>query len=133
MTLQRTANALTLLGIAFILYIGLNYLIDPHGFVTGFGLPESAWPTGDATAFMNLKGVRDLGSGIVLLALLLARQPKALGWALLAVTFVPIGDATTVLVYDGSLAAALGIHLATAAVVALTGVLQLLVAKRRAN
>ncbi|MGX1807735.1 DUF4267 domain-containing protein [Nocardia sp. NPDC055321] len=121
MTLHRINTALTLAGVAFILYIGLNYLLTPETFAAGFGLPE--WPTGDAVAFMNLKGVRDTAFGVAILALLAFRQRFALGITMLATTLVPLGDMITVLSYDGSTSAAFGIHGFTAALVALTGAL----------
>lgn len=118
-TTRRLATALSLIGAAFILYIGISYLIAPESIATGFGLPE--WPTGDAVAFMNLKGVRDTVSGIIILALLALGQRFALGITMLAMALVPIGDMTTVLAYDGSPAAAFGIHGLTALLVALAG------------
>ncbi|MFF2556199.1 DUF4267 domain-containing protein [Nocardia sp. NPDC058058] len=123
MNISRIATALSLIGAAFILYIGISYLITPQTIATGFGLPE--WPHGDATAFMNLKGVRDTASGILIIALLAAGQRYALGITLLVVALIPLGDMTTVLSYHGSTAAAFGIHGFTAALVILTGALLL--------
>ncbi|MEU0541537.1 DUF4267 domain-containing protein [Nocardia sp. NPDC005978] len=119
MTLSRINTALTLAGAAFIFYIGLNYLITPETFAAGFGLPE--WPTGDAVAFMNLKGVRDTASGVLILALLATGQRFAMGVTMVAMSLVPIGDMLTVLSYHGSTATALGVHGFTAALVLLTG------------
>jgi hypothetical protein len=123
MTLSRIATALSLIGAAFILYIGINYVVAPEAIATGFGLP--AWPTGQAAAFMNLKGVRDLVSGLVILALLATRQRYALGVVTLVIALVPVGDMLTVLRWNGSTAAAFGIHGLTAALVAVTGALLL--------
>lgn len=123
MTLKRIATALTIVGTAFAIYLGLSDLIMPHDFVKGFGLPE--WPQGDAIAFIKIKGARELGMGAALVALLLARQHRALGWTMLAFALSPALDAMVVLGYNGSVAAAFGMHLATAAVMAVTGVLQL--------
>lgn len=120
-TTRRIATALSLLGAAFILYIGINYLIAPESIATGFGLPE--WPTGDAVAFMNLKGVRDTVSGILVLVLLALGQRFALGVTMLALALIPLGDMTTVLSYGGSTATAFGVHGLTAVLVGLTGVL----------
>lgn len=122
-TTRRLANALSLIGAAFILYIGISYLIAPESTATGFGLP--AWPTGDAAAFMNLKGVRDTVSGILILALLALGQRFALGVVMLVVALIPIGDMATVLAYDGSATAAFGIHGLTALLVGITGLLLL--------
>ncbi|HTJ83020.1 MAG TPA: DUF4267 domain-containing protein [Polyangiaceae bacterium] len=123
MTLSRIATPLSLIGAAFILYIGINYVVAPEAIATGFGLP--AWPTGQAAAFMNLKGVRDLVSGLVILALLATRQRYALGVVTLVIALVPVGDMLTVLRWNGSTAAAFGIHGLTAALVAVTGALLL--------
>ncbi|MGY2061235.1 DUF4267 domain-containing protein, partial [Nocardia gipuzkoensis] len=83
------------------------------------------WPHGQAMAFGNLKGVRDTAFGILTLTLLLTRQRFALGTAMLATAFVPIGDMITVLSYHGSTATALGVHGLTAALVIASGALLL--------
>ncbi|MFD5174433.1 DUF4267 domain-containing protein [Nocardia sp. NPDC058379] len=119
MTVSRTATALSALGAAFILYIGLSYLITPETIATGFGLPT--WPQGDAVAFLNLKGVRDTVSGLLIIALLATRQRFALGITMLVLALIPAGDMLTVLSWDGSPAAAFGIHGFTAVLVALAG------------
>ncbi|MFF2088784.1 DUF4267 domain-containing protein [Nocardia sp. NPDC058176] len=124
MTTQRIATALSLIGALFIIYVGLSYLIAPVTTASGFGLP--AWPDGDAAAFLNLKGVRDTVSGLLLIALLAARQRFALGIVTLVIALIPLGDMITVLSWHGSTAAAFGVHGFTAALVALTGVLLLL-------
>ncbi|CAM4493736.1 DUF4267 domain-containing protein [Nocardia ninae] len=119
MTTSRIATTLSLIGAAFILYIGLSYLISPDTIAPGFGLP--AWPNGEATAFMNLKGVRDTVFGVLILVLLAAKQRYALGIATLVIALVPVGDMLTVLAWNGSPAAAFGIHGLTAALVFLAG------------
>ncbi|MEV6338373.1 DUF4267 domain-containing protein [Nocardia vinacea] len=121
MTISRIATALSLIGAVFILYIGISYLVTPETIATGFGLPE--WPKGDAVAFMNLKGVRDTVSGLIILVLLATGQRYALGIVTLVIALIPIGDMLTVLSWGGSTAAAFGIHGLTAALVAVTGVL----------
>lgn len=121
MNTSRIATALSLIGAAFILYIGISYLVAPEAAATGFGLPQ--WPTGEAAAFMNLKGVRDVACGALILALLATRQRFALGVGMLVLALIPIGDMATVLSYSGSAAAAFGIHGLTAGLVVLTGLL----------
>ncbi|MGF0317132.1 DUF4267 domain-containing protein [Nocardia fluminea] len=123
MTTSRIATALSLLGGLFIIYVGINYLIVPETTAAGFGLP--AVPEGDAVAFLNLKGVRDVVSGLVILGLLATKQRFALGVAMLANSLTPFGDMATVLSWHGSTATALGVHGFTAVLVALAGVLLL--------
>lgn len=121
--MKRLATVLATLGGLFIIYIGLSYLLAPQTSASGFGLPS--WPQHEGTAFLAVKGVRDTASGLVILALLLTGQRKALGWAMLALTFVPTGDMLIVLSHHGSAGTAYGIHGLTAAAVALTAVLLL--------
>ncbi|MEV6522436.1 DUF4267 domain-containing protein [Longispora sp. NPDC051575] len=116
--MKRLATGLAVLGALFILYIGISYLLNPVGTATGFGVPT--WPTHDGTAFLAVKGVRDIASGLVILALLLTGHRRALGWAMLALTFVPAGDMVIVLSEGGSRAVALGVHGLTAVAVAVT-------------
>ncbi|MFD3506323.1 DUF4267 domain-containing protein [Nocardia sp. NPDC058666] len=129
MTTSRIATALSLLGGLFIIYVGLSYLIVPEATAAGFGLP--AVPEGDAVAFLNIKGVRDIVSGLVILGLLAFKQRFALGIAMLATALTPFGDMTTILSWNGSTATALGVHGFTAILVALAGVL--LIRERRVS
>ncbi|GAA2093971.1 DUF4267 domain-containing protein [Kitasatospora saccharophila] len=118
--LATVFTALVALGIG---YIGISFLVSPESTASGFGLP--VWPQGEAAAFLNLKGIRDLVSGLVPLALLLTGHRRALGWALLAESVTPFGDAVTILARHGSTATAFGVHFATAVFVVVTAVLLL--------
>ncbi|MFI1383972.1 DUF4267 domain-containing protein [Embleya sp. NPDC020886] len=118
MNVRNLTTTLAALGGLFILYIGLSFLIAPQSSASGFGLPS--WPEHEGTAFLAIKGVRDLGTGLVLFALLLTGHRRALGWAMLAMSFIPAGDMVIVLSNEGSTGKALGIHGLTAVLVALT-------------
>jgi hypothetical protein len=119
MTSTKLANGLAILLALAIIGIGLGYLIAPHSLAPGFGLP--AWP--EDTGFLAVKGIRDIMSGLVVLALLAAGQRRALAIALAVVAIVPAGDMVIVLSHSGSPGAAFGIHGATAAVVLATAFL----------
>lgn len=95
-----------------IISVGVRYVVDPGAIVGGFGVPD---PPSSSDPFLRVKGVRDIGSGAIALALLATRQDRALGWALLASSVMPIGDALIVLSHGGSPATALGVHGLTAA------------------
>jgi hypothetical protein len=123
MSLKRLATVLSVVGGLFIFYVGISYLLTPQSTASGFGLPT--WPTDEGTGFLAVKGVRDIGSGLVIFTLLLTGHRRALAWVMLATAFVPLGDMTVVLTHHGSTAAALGIHGATAAAVLLTAALLL--------
>ncbi|MFC9894009.1 DUF4267 domain-containing protein [Nocardia sp. NPDC127579] len=121
MNLARIATICTLIWAAFIIYVGVGFLIAPESVAPGFGLP--AWPEGEAVAFSNLKGARDITFGLAGLALLAAGQRYALGIATLVFAVAPIGDMITVLRWDGSTVTALSVHGLAAAFVALSGAL----------
>ncbi|WP_192907044.1 DUF4267 domain-containing protein [Glycomyces paridis] len=128
MTRRIIADALTVISVLFVFSFGLQYLFTPAEVAPSMGFAH--WPTGEAAEFLSVKGVRDLASAIVILVLLAIRERRALGWVLLAIALIPIGDGSLILVHDGSTAAAFGIHYATAVAVIVTGLLQLSVAKR---
>ncbi|MFI6496700.1 DUF4267 domain-containing protein [Nonomuraea typhae] len=117
------ADVLTWLGALMIGYVGISYLFLPLETAPSFGLP--AWPSPEAAGFLNVKGLRDLATGLIPLALLLTGQRRALGWSQMIISLVPFGDAAVILARGGSTAAALGIHALTAVVVLVTGILQL--------
>ncbi|MFJ4652258.1 DUF4267 domain-containing protein [Nocardia sp. NPDC088792] len=123
MKTSRIANVLALAGAGFITYIGVRYLADPQGMAPGMGF--KAYPTGQAADFLNVKGVRDVVSGLAVVALLAARERRALGILLLVESVIPVGDMLSVLRHDGSTATAFGVHGLTAALVAATGLLVL--------
>ncbi|MCI2418745.1 DUF4267 domain-containing protein [Saccharopolyspora sp. K220] len=123
MSLRRFNTGLTVLLGLFVVSFGVRFLVDPHGAAAGFGIPN--WPQGDAAGYFVVKGVRDLVCAIVLFILLALRQRRALGWVMLADAIIPFGDAIAVLTHGGTMAAALGIHAATGAVVIVAAVLLL--------
>ncbi|MGW0250102.1 DUF4267 domain-containing protein [Nocardia goodfellowii] len=123
MNVARLATAFSIIGGLFIIYVGVSYLFLPEATASGFGLP--AWPEGDAAGFLNVKGVRDIGTGVVILALLAAKQRYALAITTLAMALIPFGDMLTIFRWDGSTTIALSVHGLTAVFVALTGALLL--------
>ncbi|MGC0312168.1 DUF4267 domain-containing protein [Kitasatospora acidiphila] len=130
MTGRRIATVCTLLISAFIIFVGMWFILQPHSAVAGLGITG---PTGTGEGFYDIKGVRDITSGLVPLALLIAGQRRALGWAVLAEAFTPLGDAVIVLSHGGPLATALGVHALTAVFVLATAGLLLRETRRPAT
>jgi len=97
-----------------IIAVGAMYLFRPRIAVRSFGLPLAedgpniAW-------WLRLKGVRDMVSGLVVLALLAWAGPRILGIALLTEALIPLGDMSLILAAKGSAGRAFGIHGLTAA------------------
>ncbi|WP_433728115.1 DUF4267 domain-containing protein [Nocardia sp. CA-129566] len=125
---DRLGTAGALLGAAFIMAVGCGYLLAPDSMAPNFGLPD--WPRGEATGFLNIKGVRDIVTGLIVFALIAARQRRAAGIALVTIALMPTGDMLTILLRHGSTATAIGVHGLTAAFVCATAALLLRGEKR---
>lgn len=110
------ALVVALVGCVFILFIGGRFLLAPRAAMAGFGVPE-----GSLRALTSIKGVRDITSGVVPLVVLAAAGQHAFGWALVAAAITPLGDAIIVRTNGGTLAHALSVHVATAAVLLAAG------------
>ena len=116
--ITAAALAVALLGCVFILFIGARFLLAPTVAVAGFGVPSDS-----RRALTEIKGVRDIASGIVPLVVLAAAGEHAFGWALVAAAITPIGDAVIVTRNGGTVRHALSVHAATAATLILAGLL----------
>ena len=94
-----------------IIVIGAFYLARNVGNAGGFGLP--VLPHEQARAWWQVKGVRDIVTGLAPITLLFV-QPAALPWLILIEALIPIGDMSVILANRGSRARAFGVHGATA-------------------
>ncbi|MCU1660054.1 MAG: hypothetical protein QOI36_3437 [Pseudonocardiales bacterium] len=122
MPLTSIAGALAALVSVGIIAIGTRYLVAPLASARTFGLPK--WPHGDAAAWLRLKGIRDIVSGLVILVPLALGQVQVLGWIVLVASITPFGDALVVLRNKGSRTLAYAMHGGTAvAVVVIAGLL----------
>lgn len=108
-----------------IIAIGTRFLLAPVASAKNFGLPS--WPSaGQDRAWLNIKGIRDIVSGLVLLIPLAMGNLHLTGWLILASTITPLGDALTILKYRGNKATAYGVHGSTAVATTVAGLLLLL-------
>ncbi|MFF4379795.1 DUF4267 domain-containing protein [Kitasatospora sp. NPDC001547] len=123
MSLKKVNTVLATLVVLFVLYLGLSFILAPGASTPGVGLPT--WPTGDGGGFLTMKGIREFSMGLVVGILLLTGHRRALGWVLLMEAVAPFGDMINVFAHHGSVAAALGIHGLTSALIAVTGLLML--------
>ena len=107
-----------------ILFIGARFFFVPHAAAAAYGVsvePDLRWE-----AYLSVKAVRDIASGLFTIILILNRSAHLLGWFILAATIIPIGDAAIVLRHGGTRTAAFGIHGVTAGAMLITsGVLLL--------
>ena len=110
---------------AGIIFIGARFLVAPRVAAAGYGVPADLdQPSADA--YLSVKGVRDIATGLFVVILLIAGATHLAGWVMLAATIVPLADATIVLRNDGSRATAWGVHGVTAAVMIITSALLLI-------
>jgi hypothetical protein len=105
-----------------IIFIGVRFLVSPYSAAASYGVSVEAdrvW-----SAYLSVKGVRDIASGLFIGLLLFNRSPHFLGWFMLVATLIPAVDAIVVLRHGGTKMAAFGIHGATAIVMlAIAGLL----------
>ncbi|MGC4936301.1 DUF4267 domain-containing protein [Kribbella sp. DT2] len=112
-----------LLGLG-IIFIGVNAFRAPRA-AAGFGIPNTRTDDPNFRAWLSVKAVRDIATGLFLFLLLAAATPDLLGWYLLVAAVIPVGDALIVLRSKGPRAIAYGVHAATAAVMVVVGVVLL--------
>ena len=105
-----------------IIVIGCFYLLSPERISGTFGLKPPA-SDADTLAWLRLKGIRDVVSGLVLLAMMLTADSHLVGVALLVEAIIPLGDMSIVLGSGGSKTRAFSIHGVTCAVMLVVGLL----------
>ena len=104
-----------------ILFIGSRFLWDPAAAAGGFGIPNSPSPSTGFTAWLAVKGVRDIVSGLFVFLLMASGPPRLLGQFMLAASLIAMADAATVLRSGGGRTVAFGIHGLTALVIIAAG------------
>jgi Domain of unknown function (DUF4267) len=105
-----------------IIVIGCFYLASPERISGSFGLKPPA-SDADTRAWLRPKGIRDVASGLVVLAMMLTADGRSVGIALLVEAIIPLGDMSIILGSGGSKSRALSIHGVTCAVMLVVGLL----------
>jgi len=109
---------------AAIIAIGARFLVAPRTAAAGYGVLRDLDQPG-VRAYLGVKGIRDITTGVFVIILLLARATHLAGWVMLAATLIPITDAVIVLRNGGAKSVAYGVHGATAVVMLVTTALLL--------
>ena len=105
----------TLLIPVAIIGIGINFILNPVGASTGYGVPMHD-PT--TFPFMWIKGIRDIFSGLVVLVFLLTGNRQSTAWVFALASLIPLADGLVIIAHMG-LAPPLLIHWGTAAYMAI--------------
>lgn len=115
--LTPTAYVLAIVLDMLLLLIGARFLLQPVSAAAGYGVPSQA------SAYLTIKGLRDLSYGVLGLALLAFAGARAAGLFMLVAALNPLGDTLIVLRNGGTKMVAFGIHFATAVVVLISAAL----------
>ena len=109
---------------AAIIFLGARFLLAPRVASVGYGvLADVDQPA--THAYLSVKGIRDIASGLLVVVVMIAGTTHLLGWIILTATIIPLGDAVIVLRSGGAKSIAYGVHGATAAVMLVTTALLL--------
>ena len=103
-----------------IIVIGCFYLASPQRILGGFGLKPPA-PDADTRAWLRLKGIRDVASGLAVLTLMLTTDSRTVGIVLLVFAIIPFGDMSNILVSGGRKVTAFSVHGVTCALMLFAG------------
>ncbi|AEV72368.1 hypothetical protein MycrhN_1757 [Mycolicibacterium rhodesiae NBB3] len=109
---------------AAIVFIGARFLVAPGIAAVGYGVPTDP-NRSEVRAYLSVKGVRDIATGLFVAILLVDNATHLAGWVMLAATLIPIADAAIVLRHGGAKPIAYGVHGGTAVVLLLTAALLL--------
>ena len=103
-----------------IIVIGCFYLVSPERISGTFGLKPPA-SDADTRAWLRLKGIRDVASGLVLLTMMLTANSRTGGIVLLVFAIIPFGDMSNILGSGGSKSKAFSVHGVSCAVMLVVG------------
>ena len=125
--MTATTIGYTLAGLiaAGIIFIGARFIVAPRAAAAGYGV-QADLDQRSARAYLSVKGVRDIASGLIVVVVMAAGATHLLGWVILAATIIPLADTAIVLGNGGPKSIAWGVHGLTAAVMLVTAGLLLI-------
>jgi len=114
--MQLAALLVGLIACVAIIVLGIRFILQPHRATLDFGIAVD-----NLRGLTEIKGVRDITSGVVPVVTWASAGRTTLGWVLVAATITPTADALIVLTNGGKLSKALGVHGFTAALLVTAG------------
>lgn len=106
---------------AAIMFLGARFWLAPTSASADFGIAGSPPPSTGFSAWLSVKGTRDIASGLFVILLMANGSPRLLGEFMLVASLIAFGDMATVLRSHGSRALAFGMHGLTGLVIVATG------------
>ena len=99
-----------------IIALGIRFFVQPRQATLDFGIPAES-----LRGLTEIKGARDITSGVVPLVVWASAGQMTLGWVLVAAAITPTADALIVVTNGGKLSRALGVHSVTAGLLVAAG------------
>jgi hypothetical protein len=99
-----------------IIVLGVRFILQPRQATIDFGIAADS-----LRGLTEIKGARDVTSGVVPLVAWAAAGRTTLGWVLVAAAITPTADALIVITNGGKFSKALGVHGLTAALLVAAG------------
>src|ERR1700722_4849552 len=112
-----------------IIFLGSRFWFAPASASADFGIAGSPPPSSGFSAWLSVKGTRDIASGLFVILLMVNGSPRLLGEFMLIASLIAFGDMVTVLRSRGNRALAFGMHGLTGLVIIATGACLILGAK----
>jgi hypothetical protein len=106
---------------AAILFLGARFWLAPATASAGFGIAASPPLSTGFTAWLSVKGTRDIAACLFVILLMTNGSPRLLGEFMLIASLIAFGDMVSVLRSGGSRVLALGMHGLTGLVIVATG------------
>lgn len=106
---------------AAILFLGARFWLAPETASAGFGIVNSPSLSTGFTAWLSVKGTRDIASCLFVILLIANGSARLLGEFMLVASLIAFGDMVSVLRSGGSRALAFGMHGLTGLVIVATG------------
>ena len=85
-----------------IIFLGSRFWLAPATASADFGIANSPPPSTGFTAWLSVKGTRDIASGLFVFLLMANGSPRLLGEFMLVASLIAFGDMVTVLRSGGS-------------------------------
>lgn len=104
-----------------ILCLGARFWMAPSIASSAFGIANSPPPSSGFSAWLSVKGTRDIVTCFFVLLLIANGSPRLLGEFMLVASLIAFGDMATVLRSGGSRALAFGMHGLTGLVIVAVG------------